>query len=60
MIEILAGFVTVVMIVKLAAIGLMLVCAIALVIKKLRAVFAVRTRHSVEPTEISRPGWGMV
>lgn len=60
MIEIFAGFVTIVMILKLAAIGLMLVCAIALVIKKLRALFAVRKGHSVEPTGISRPGWGTV
>lgn len=60
MIEMFAGFVTVVMILKLAVAVLLLVCAAMLVINKCRALLAVRTGHTVEPTEIARAGWGAV
>lgn len=58
MIELFAGFVLTMVLVKLAVVSLLLVCAAVLVIGKLQQTFGPDNSHAAEPGTFARRRWG--
>ena len=58
MIEVFAGFVLTVVILKMAVAGLLLICVAALVVSKLQKFFGPANGGAAEPSRLTSRRWG--